>query len=191
MVAQMNSSADMVEKLNEELIRAQRDAKVDALTGLGNRTRFDYEMNRLVSAQKPFGLIMMDIDHFKAINDKHGHLIGDRVLRQLGKIMSTRTRATDIVTRYGGEEFAILLPGTEFQHTQLVAEKLRSSVQKIYMRRTDTGKHIGRITASFGVAEYAPDETATDLIERADKALFKAKTGGRNRIELAVSGGDS
>jgi diguanylate cyclase len=186
LVEKMNASAGTVERLNEELLRVQRDAQVDALTGVGNRARFDAVLERLIESSVPFGLILMDIDHFKSINDQHGHLIGDRVLRQLGKIMTTRTRATDVVTRFGGEEFAILLPETELKYTELVAEKLRDSIQKLNMRRTDTGSSIGQVTASFGVAVHCAEEAATELLARTDQALYEAKNAGRNRIKVSV-----
>lgn len=191
LVEQMNASAGTVERLNEELARAQRDAQVDALTGLGNRASFDAELRRLIDRSVPFGLILMDIDHFKSINDRHGHLIGDRVLRQLGKILSTRTRATDVVARYGGEEFAILLPETELENTERVAEKLRESIQQLNMRRTDTGASIGQVTASFGVAVHHPEEPSTEFVARTDQALYEAKHGGRNRIRVSIQQGTS
>jgi diguanylate cyclase len=127
----------------------------------------------------------MDIDHFKSINDQHGHLIGDRVLRQLAKVLSSRTRATDTVTRYGGEEFAILLPNTELSDTHFVAEKLCTSMGSLNMRRTDNGARIGTVTASFGVAEWCRSETTYELMARTDKALYEAKNNGRNCIALA------
>jgi diguanylate cyclase len=185
LASEMQTSAREVEKLKEELIHARREASVDALTGLQNRRTFDVVLTDLVARNEPFGLIIMDVDHFKEINDQHGHLIGDRVLRQLAKLMSTSTRTTDTVTRYGGEEFAILLPRTRLQEARKIAEKLCATIGRLKMRRTDNGADLGRITASFGVAEHLREESGNDSVARADEALYKAKRSGRNRVEVA------
>jgi diguanylate cyclase len=185
LASETRASTQDIEKFKQELERARHEGTVDSLTGLHNRKTFDDVLKRLVENNEPFGLILMDIDHFKSINDQHGHLIGDRVLRQLAKVLSSRTRATDTVTRYGGEEFAILLPNTELSDTQFVAEKLRTSIGSLNMRRTDNGARIGTVTASFGVAEWCRSETTYELMARTDKALYEAKNNGRNCIALA------
>jgi diguanylate cyclase len=127
----------------------------------------------------------MDVDHFKDVNDRHGHLIGDRVLRQLAHQVGSRTRSGDTVARYGGEEFAILLPDTRLADAAQIAEHIREGIGKLNMRRTDTGTPIGTVTASFGVAEFHREETAQEFISRADAALYSAKRQGRNRVVSA------
>jgi len=185
LASDMQTSAQEVEKLKEELLHARREASVDALTGLQNRRAFDVVLAELVAKDEPFGLIIMDVDHFKETNDQHGHLIGDRVLRQLAKLLSASTRTTDTVTRYGGEEFAILLPKTRLEDAKKIAEKLRATIARLTMRRTDTGGSLGKITASFGVAEHLRRESGHDTLARADAALYKAKRNGRNRVKAA------
>ena len=185
LASDMQTSAQEVEKLKEELLHARREASVDALTGLKNRRAFDLMLAELVAKNELFSLIIMDVDHFKQTNDQHGHLIGDRVLRQLARLLTASTRTTDTVTRYGGEEFAILLPKTGLDDAMRVAEKLRSTIARLTMRRTDTGGNLGKITASFGVAEHLRRESGHDTVARADAALYKAKNTGRNRVKAA------
>lgn len=185
----LRSSAKKVDRLREELLHARREAATDALTGLSNRRAFDHELAKLMKrcgdAERRFSLIMMDVDHFKDVNDRHGHLIGDRVLRQLAHQVGSRTRSGDTVARYGGEEFAILLPDTRLEDAAQIAEHIREGIGKLNMRRTDTGTPIGTVTASFGVAEFHREETAQEFISRADAALYSAKRQGRNRVVSA------
>jgi len=185
LASNMQTSAQEVEKLKEELLHARREASVDALTGLQNRRAFDMVLAELVAKDEPFCLILMDVDHFKGINDQHGHLIGDRVLRQLANLLTASTRTTDTVTRYGGEEFAILLPKTRLEDAKKVAKKLCSTIARLTMRRTDTGGELGEVTASFGVAEHLRHESGDDTLARSDAALYKAKKNGRNGVEVA------
>ena len=185
LASDMQDAAGEIVRLKEELMHARREASVDPLTGLSNRRTFDSTLLNLVAVDEPFTLIMMDVDHFKRINDEHGHLVGDRVLRQLAKLVSARTRATDVVSRYGGEEFAILLPRTRIYEGKQIAEKMRSGIGGMNMRRTDTGVQLGRVTSSFGVAEYQRGEAIEALIARADSALYSAKRNGRDRVELS------
>ncbi len=123
--------------------------------------------------------MMFDIDHFKRINDQHTHAIGDQVLQQFAKRCLQNLRAIDILSRYGGEEFVILLPETNLQVAKLIAERLHQSILKSGFL-TDVGDL--RVTASIGVAESRADESLNDLIQRADTALYKAKENGRNKI---------
>ena len=164
---------------NQEL---ERLATIDALTGLNNRRRFD---SRLLESQqlfkrsgRDFGLILIDADHFKQINDGHGHQAGDEVLRQLGRLLSQCTRITDFVARYGGEEFVVLLPNIQNDAEGLaVAEKIRRAVSDASF------PVVGQITVSLGLScARATDVAATDVLERADKALYTAKQLGRNRV---------
>jgi diguanylate cyclase len=182
---ELQESAAQIKKLRDELQRARREAMTDTLTGLSNRKVFDQTLSQLVRLRQEehidFSLIIMDIDHFKKINDRYGHLIGDRVLQQLAHQTMRKIRRTDVAARYGGEEFGILLPRTCLDQARQIAETIRLSIGHINMRRTDTGEVIGNITASFGVAQYHPSESKTDLIGRADRAMYAAKQKGRNR----------
>lgn len=182
----LRSSAQQVTRLKEELLHARREASIDALTGLHNRRAFDATLETLMLqarvSSSPFSVVFVDVDHFKRINDDHGHLVGDRVLRQLARQLTSRTRAADAVARYGGEEFAILLPETRLQEAERTAENIRESIGRLNMRRTDNSVSLGKITASFGVAEYRRGETAQELLARADSALYQAKREGRDRV---------
>lgn len=156
-------------------------AVTDSLTGLYNRRYLDRvlenELKRCARYQRGVALIMLDIDHFKAYNDAYGHPAGDEVMREVATILGKSTRALDIVTRYGGEEFAIVLPETEGPGAYAAAQKVRAAIEAHQF----PNEHL---TASLGVAccrapvASSPDE----LIAMADKALYKAKQSGRNRV---------
>jgi len=181
----MQTSAKEVERLKEELASARQEATTDALTGLQNRRVFDRVLNELITLGEPFSLILMDIDYFKKINDEHGHPIGDHVLKQLAKVVSGRVRSSDCVSRYGGEEFAIVLPKTHLLEARQIAEKIRTGIGQLNMRRSDNRVTLGQVTASFGVTEYRRKENADALVSRVDEALYHAKRNGRNRVESA------
>ncbi|WP_397536812.1 diguanylate cyclase [Rummeliibacillus pycnus] len=154
----------------------------DPLTGLTNRRTLTAKMDELINAKTPFSIILMDIDHFKLVNDTYGHGVGDEVLQYLAYKMKTVTRATDLCCRYGGEEFIVLLPNTTAQDAFEVAEILRKDLENT---SSPTGKEI---TISSGVAEYLETEyTAAKLIEQADQCLYQAKEQGRNRVIMAKS----
>jgi diguanylate cyclase (GGDEF)-like protein len=159
----------------------------DSLTGLYNREYFqeaiDREILRGQRYQHPLSLILFDIDQFKVINDTHGHHCGDMVLKQLGHMVLQGTRRTDMVVRYGGEEFAILLPETNLSNAVLKAEACRTLVGA---HEFDADGHVLRLTISAGVAACTPtnDMTADDLIRAADLALYRSKRQGRNRITV-------
>lgn len=161
----------------------EKDVFVDKLTLLYNRHFFDTELKRKVWLSRkegiPVSLIVIDIDFFKKINDTFGHIKGDEVLHRVARIIKDQIRENDIAFRFGGEEFIVLLTGTSKEEAKNVAERIRKAVEA-----TDFG--IGRrVTVSCGVAEYSPGETFEQFIERADKALYKAKNAGRNRCEVA------
>lgn len=153
----------------------------DKLTGVFNRLKLDEvlenEFNRANRFKSNFGVIIVDIDYFKKINDTYGHLVGDQVLIHFAKIFKENIRKVDILGRWGGEEFVILCPETDFQGTIKVAQFLREIISK-YEFPT-----IGSITASFGVSMYDGDENIDKIIARADEALYKAKQNGRNKVE--------
>lgn len=162
-------------------------AKTDQLTRLPNRRAFDEEFRRMIDETDRYGgeaaLVIVDVDHFKQVNDTYGHDAGDQVLRQVGGTLMAMKRATDKVARLGGEELAILLPQTDRQGAMEAAERCRKAIESLAVL---TGVGTVRVTASFGVAMYATRAgTAGALFDRADQALYAAKHGGRNRVVLA------
>lgn len=159
-------------------------AVTDPLTGLFNRWKFDDslvgEIARSARYGTPLSLVLYDVDHFKQVNDIHGHQAGDDVLVQLSQVVSEGIRKTDLLARWGGEEFVILTPGSSGPKTYQAALKLAQSIAQV------TFADVGRVTCSFGVAEYVEGDTAEGLIQRADGALYLAKINGRNRVEIAT-----
>jgi diguanylate cyclase (GGDEF)-like protein len=176
---------EIINMLERKTARLEQIAATDPLTGAANRARFeellDAERQRHSRAPRvPFAVILFDIDHFKRVNDTWGHNQGDLVLKGLVQHVQGRLRRIDTLARWGGEEFAVLLPQTDGADAFLVAEKIRLSLAQIEFGQ------VGRISASFGVAQYQAGETNAELLGRADNALYRAKRGGRNRVELAT-----
>jgi diguanylate cyclase (GGDEF)-like protein len=165
-------------------------AMVDGLTGLFVRRYFDARIEEEIERSKrygtPFSVVMVDVDDFKKLNDEHGHLIGDRVLRSIGQTIKSQMRGVDTAARYGGEEIALILPRTEMVSAYSVGERIRAAIaEQRVTTDSDPPKVLG-ITASFGIASY-PESGATsgeDLVRRADRALYRAKKTGKNRVEL-------
>jgi len=174
-----------LEKKNEQL---KYMARTDMLTGLFNRMRFtefvEREIGRIERTGDSSSLLLLDLDHFKRINDLYGHPNGDTVLKLISGVINAQLRKTDILARFGGEEFAILLPGTNLEGAYIVAEKIRQAIEGC----TFTGRMEGlRITASFGIAPLnsSQDVSFHNVYQETDKALYRAKNNGRNRVELA------
>jgi diguanylate cyclase (GGDEF)-like protein len=159
-------------------------ATTDALTGLLNRRAFLESTRREVARAKRYGehlsVVLLDIDHFKQINDKRGHAAGDVVLAAVGRLLNTTLRTCDIVARWGGEEFVLVLPSTALDPAELVAERVREELAGLSIK-DGNGDPIP-VTASFGVAAYGGGETLEQMIDRADRAMYLAKSGGRNRV---------
>lgn len=170
-----------VQKRAEEILRAQ--ATTDTLTGIANRRKLyamlSAEIGRAGRYNLSLSAMMLDIDHFKQVNDMLGHLVGDDVLVDLVSMISGMIREQDIFARWGGEEFIILVPNRNLEETRHFAEKLRHAVE-IHSFPT-----VGAVTCSFGVAEYQPRESIEAFFQRVDAALYRAKENGRNRVELA------
>ncbi|MCG2584223.1 sensor domain-containing diguanylate cyclase [Massilia sp. TS11] len=177
--AQVAERTEALSAANREL---ERLATHDGLTGVFNRRRFDEKLHEMVLAAqrsgRSFALLIVDADHFKQINDVHGHQIGDEVLKQLAALLDAGTRATDFVARYGGEEFVVLLPETQsISEGLIVAEKIRGMVEETAFEGA------GQVTVSIGLAvSGAEANTGPALIARADQALYHAKQGGRNQV---------
>jgi len=160
-------------------------AERDALTGLGNRRHFARRGGELMAQvqrhDSPLVLALIDVDHFKSVNDTHGHAVGDRVLTGLAHVLRENARASDVVTRYGGEEFLMLLPGVTLEQAAEACERLREAVARTSW---DVGSAAPlRVTISLGLACTPPHEMDL-LLSRADAALYAAKRGGRNRLQL-------
>jgi len=170
------------------LATMKQQANIDMLTGLYNRRFLEDYARKLIAIakrrQKPVGLIMMDLDHFKTFNDIYGHEIGDRILRHFAKAVTSPMRETNLAARYGGEEFVVILPDTSAQACQLVAERIRKAVMLMVVP-SNTDKPLPQVTVSMGIAAF-PDhgQTLEEVIQASDKALYESKRGGRNRITV-------
>jgi diguanylate cyclase len=127
-------------------------------------------------------LLITDIDHFKRFNDSYGHLTGDQVLRLVALSVKQNVKGADLAARFGGEEFAVILPNTPMRSALTVAEHIRRAVMSKELVKRSTGENLGRVTISIGVASYRPGDTYASLIDRADTCLYAAKRGGRNKV---------
>ncbi|HEY1890392.1 MAG TPA: diguanylate cyclase [Steroidobacteraceae bacterium] len=170
-----------VRRLTSELEQARAEALLDPLTGLKNRRGVERAVAELDGIEGA-ALLIADIDHFKAINDTHGHLLGDRALAAIGRILHENIKRRDLVGRWGGEEFAILLLRTPLKGAEAVAEQIRAAVESLQIRKPDGTKLEGCITVSLGIAVAEDRDGFEDLIRRADEALYRAKRDGRNRV---------
>lgn len=190
---QLDKSSVVMAELQRDLENVRREALTDGLTGLSNRKAFDSEMKRIagesMQSKAVFSLLMIDIDHFKNFNDNFGHQIGDQVLRLVARTLTDGVKGRDVSARYGGEEFAIILPDTPLHAGVIVGEALRKSVATKDVVNRSTGEKLSRITMSVGVAEYYKGEDISELIERADAALYTAKHNGRNQVAAAPTPG--
>ncbi len=189
-----------VKKLAGERAEFEQKAFVDAMTGLFNHRYFKeqtiLELARAKRYQRALSLVFIDVDHFKKLNDTHGHQVGDEVLTAVGRILSSEVRGADITVRmdgvpyavrYGGEEFVIILPETDVAGALCVAERLRECIAVADLPGGAT-QPAGRVTISAGVAAFAPgDSNVEALVQRADAALYAAKRGGRNRVVVAAA----
>lgn len=178
-----------VNKLKKELEVSQREAKTDTLTGLANRKAFDELVTKVTEDADTSGLdvclLFCDLDKFKEINDKHGHLVGDQVLKVVANALKDSVKGRDLVARYGGEEFSIVLLNTSLQNAKTLADNIRQEVASKRIQRKDTQESLGQITISFGVARYVPTEGVESFMQRADRALYMSKRKGRNCVSEA------
>lgn len=182
-VAALNASREEVQRKNDELTRL---ATRDPLTGCYNRRAFNESYEPLFDSARvagmPLGCVVLDIDFFKKVNDTHGHSIGDRVIVEVARVLQAQSRPSDLVCRYGGEEFVVVLPGLDEVQAAAVAERLRQSIEA---RCGPAVREVPgmKVTVSLGVASLGDDvRTPLELVDRADAALYAAKKGGRNRV---------
>jgi len=177
-----------VQQARSDQEEMERLANFDSLTGLYNRRailgRLDEQTRHAKRYQEDLSLIMADLDHFKKVNDRYGHLVGDDVLESVGRLVQQSIRATDRAGRYGGEEFLVILPRTDLPSGVNVAERTRKLVEAARMKG-GKGEVLG-ITISLGVSSYRAGEEAESLVSRADDVLYRAKKNGRNRVETQV-----
>ena len=173
--------------LKENLTRATEESERDFLTSCYNRKAFDARLAEAVEEanfhQTPLTLLMIDVDHFKRFNDSFGHQVGDEVLKIVAKVLTDSVKGMDTVARFGGEEFAVILPRTPIAGGMIVAEGIRRMMAHKELKRRSSGENYGALTVSVGVSSYqAGADTPTTLIQRADAALYHSKKTGRNRV---------
>lgn len=182
----MRSSNVSLEESESLQVKFEHQAITDGLTGAYNRRWLDQMLPRLLQRSEgddlPFCVVMIDVDHFKIFNDNYGHAVGDDALRIVADTLLENVRPIDLVVRYGGEEFCLLLPETDLQSGIGAAERTRKAIQQVEICDAN-GKPTLPISISAGLAEYKPGESAEDLLRRADKALYVAKSQGRDRVE--------
>jgi len=192
---QLEESRLRVMRLQTNLERSEEAGMRDVVTMIGNRRFFDMalaeEMERARETSGDFCLALADLDRFKLVNDRFGHLVGDRLLRLFAEILKQNVRGQDRVARFGGEEFAILLPGAGIGQATEAVQRIRRVLESKQWTLEPSGERVGRVTASFGLAQLRPNETGDDLLRRVDANLYEAKAKGRNCVVADDDGGDS
>ncbi|HET9934005.1 MAG TPA: diguanylate cyclase, partial [Polyangiaceae bacterium] len=176
---------DTLQRVRSERDTLRRDVQIDALTGLLNRRALESGVSERCNSRERFGVLFMDLDHFKTINDRFGHEVGDRVLIAVAHVLKSGLRPGDVVARYGGEEFVALIAGAGPESARLVGERLRMNVEE--MPAVPRGP--ANVTISVGAGVYDPqraEEAPVELLRRADVALYDAKRAGRNRVVVAA-----
>ncbi len=176
-----------VAQLRQSFEQVRREALTDMLTGLANRKSFDQSLHQLANAARSaetgrLSLLMIDIDHFKRFNDTHGHQTGDTVLQLVGRMLADNTKGHDVAARYGGEEFAVLLPQTGLEQAEALGEAIRRAIAARKLVKRSSGEDLGQIGISIGVAQLHGKESLEEFVQRADQALYVAKSAGRGRV---------
>jgi diguanylate cyclase len=183
---QLEESRLQVVQLQTNLERAEEAGLRDVVTAIGNRRFFDASfMEEVEKARRlgdPMCLALGDIDRFKLVNDRFGHLVGDRLLRLFANILVQSVRGQDKVARFGGEEFALIFPGARLGEAVTAVERIRIVLESKQWTIEPSGERVGKVTASFGVAKLRADESPNDLLRRVDERLYEAKVQGRNRV---------
>jgi diguanylate cyclase len=182
----LKETTEALEMLKKDFEEAKTEATTDFLTGVANRKSFDSALAALTNEATlnghPLSLILLDIDRFKKFNDKYGHLIGDEVLRFVSRTIKEMVKGRDFLARFGGEEFAVILPQTPIEGAGILAESIRNFFYKAPLKAKATSMNLGTITVSIGVASHQPGESPETLIHRTDRMLYAAKKTGRNRV---------
>jgi diguanylate cyclase len=185
---QLDESALELKQLRQELVRAHETAKTDALTGLLNRGAFDENLDthlkNNLQSNSELCLVMLDLDHFKKVNDTYGHVVGDNVLRYAANLMKQHITEHHHAARYGGEEMAIIMPNTPINEAIKIAESIRTSLAMNPLKRKGSKESIGIVTVSIGVSSLKSNDSTESLIERADRAMYRAKNNGRNQVMI-------
>ena len=183
---QLEESRLRVLQLQYNLERSEEEGMRDVVTAIGNRrffeTAFAEELKKARTSGQDFCLALADLDRFKLVNDRFGHLVGDGLLRLFAEILVQNVRGQDRVARFGGEEFAVMLPGAGLSEAVEAAERIRRVLESKQWTVEPSGERVGKITVSFGVAKLRADETGADLLRRVDGHLYDAKARGRNRV---------
>ncbi|MEW6148476.1 MAG: GGDEF domain-containing protein [Bradyrhizobium sp.] len=175
--------------IRDSLSRSEQRARTDMLTGLANRRALDEFLRKAQATAEwgePLCVLMLDIDHFKSFNDNFGHGVGDQVLRLMAKVLREKVREQDLPARYGGEELIAVLPDADLAACAEIAERIRRAIAEATITRRSTGEILPSISVSIGAAQYRVGEAITDLIERCDRALYLAKSSGRNRVVTEI-----
>ncbi|MCP4073355.1 MAG: GGDEF domain-containing protein [Hyphomicrobiales bacterium] len=182
----LNTSKRQLLEMQSSLKKSKQNEMKDALTNMYNRRYFDMLLADSISdaaeSDTPMCLVMVDIDNFKKLNDRYGHLIGDEVLKFVATLLMKNVKGQDIPVRYGGEEFAIILPDTKIANAMTLMERIRILLESAKLVLTKRQQSIGKVTASFGIAQIHSSEEPDELIQRADAKLYQAKDAGRNCI---------
>jgi diguanylate cyclase len=182
----LKETTEALEELKKDFEQVKAEVLVDFLTGIPNRKAFDDGLaiciDEAASWDKGLSLLLIDIDNFKRFNDEFGHLIGDEVLKFVAKKIKEIVKGRDFLARFGGEEFAVILPQTPLAGAAAVAENIRSFFAETSLRAVEAAKNLGVITVSIGVAHYRPGESSKEFIHRSDRALYSAKNAGKNRV---------
>ncbi len=185
--SQLLESKKHIENLQSSLEAIRYESLTDELTTLNNRKHFENSIERVIDQSKEsgrgFSLLMTDIDHFKKFNDTYGHQTGDQVLRLVALAVKQNIKAQDIACRYGGEEFAIILPHVGLEDAAEIGENIRNAVMSKELVKRSTGENLGRVTISVGIATYENIDTVHSIVSRADEALYLAKDAGRNLVK--------
>jgi len=193
--SQLLESKKHIENLQSSLEAIRYESLTDELTTLNNRKHFENSIERVIDLSiesgRGFSLLMTDIDHFKKFNDTYGHQTGDQVLRLVALAVKQNIKAQDVGCRYGGEEFAIILPHIDLEEAATIGENIRTAVMSKELVKRSTGENLGRVTISVGVATFDDTDTAHSIVSRADEAMYLAKNAGRNLVrtetDLSVS----
>jgi diguanylate cyclase len=196
MRAEVEEARSQMQRLHAQLDVMQGEALLDPLTGLRNRRGFERACEELfagtASASSDAALILIDIDHFKKLNDTYGHLFGDQVLRAAAKVIAETVKGRDVVARFGGDEFLLLLlPDTAIEGALALAENIRAAFGRMRIRRNGGDGSIEQVSISVGIAAPAPAETVDQLIERADRSLYRARAEGRNCVRYLQDSADN